>query len=793
MQELHAGVRPGTTVHARGATWTIIDVRRFEGCAFVSLEPAGPARAGRRTTLISPFDDITAAPRERLLERPRARVAGAVLGAIGCERPPRVLWAAAAGRFTPLAWQLAPALAVLGGATRVLLADAVGLGKTVQAGVILAELMARGLVERALVLTPAGLRDDWVEELRARFGLAAEALHPASLADGAWRTAGANPWMRAPVVVSSIDLVKRPEVRAAVDDQPLDLLIVDEAHHCTPGSDRGAVVARLARAVPWLVLASATPHAGDPRAFRFLLDLGRAGPDEPAMRVFRRSRRAAGLAGRRSTHVLAVVPTPAEQRLQEAVRAYARDLCEGPRGGAPGLRLVCAVLARRATSSALAARRTLARRLAALTGRPAAPAERQPLLPWWEVEDEEGLDPSWLGTPGLLGTADECARLRRLIAHADEACAEPSKPGRLRRLLARAGEPAIVFTEFRDSIEACLPFVQDVMPTRCLHGAMDVRDRRRAVDDFRRGRARLLLATDVAGEGLNLHERARLVITLEWPWSPQRLEQRVGRVDRLGQARRVHAVHLTTRGTFEDTVVARLMERARAASEDLGRWEGQVIGERAIEAAVLGGTSHGQAADAPPPPPRAEAAAADEVCRVLERRRLVAHARPGAPLPAWCLPSGCGQVRAGAGLAVVFEVTDRSGPGRLDACAVVAIEVALARAPAHRREWRDACRAAARDSRVRAAALAAVPAAPVGADAPWRDVVARLRAIRGQLDATPPATVQASLFDRRAVRDALAREAVTARLHAHLERKARDLAAPGGVRDARVLALIPLA
>ncbi|MGE0460364.1 MAG: DEAD/DEAH box helicase [Vicinamibacterales bacterium] len=828
-------MRAGTTVHARGDTWTIAEVRRFESCALVALEAAGPARSGHRTTLISPFDEIAPAPREKLSRRRRARVAGSVLGAIGRERPSHALWTAAEARFTPLAWQLAPALAVLRGATRVLLADAVGLGKTVQAGLIIAELMARGIVERALVLTPAGLRDAWVEELRARFDLAAEALDQATLAEGPTREAGANPWMRVPVVVSSIDLVKRPEVRAAVDDQPIDLVIVDEAHHCTPGSDRGIVVARLARAVPWLILATATPHAGDPRAFRFLLDLGRAGRKEPAMRVFRRSHGEAGLAGRRSTHVLAVTPTAAERRLQSAVHAYARELCEGPTRDTPGLRLVCGVLARRATSSALAARRTLERRLAALSGRPVTRVEQQAPLPWSEVEDDEGLAPSWLALPGPGSTADECARLRELIALAVEASARPSKLLRLRRLLARAGEPAIVFTEFRDTIDACLPFVQDVASTRCLHGSMDARDRRHAVADFLQGRAHLLLATDVAGEGLNLHERARLVITIEWPWSPPRLEQRVGRVDRMGQARRVHAVHLTSRGTFEDTVVARLMERARTAAEDLGWCEGGLIGERAIEAAVLGGAARaGAATGSPPASSPADATAGGEVLRVLEQRRLLAHARPGMPLPAWCLPgrgrvragagrSGqvragaerCGEVRAGAercgevrtGLprrwspdparergrvAVVFEVTDRSRLGRIEASAVIAMEVTLSREPSNRREWREACRAVARDRRVREAALAAAPAR-AGTESPWTDAVGRLLAIRAAVDATRPPAVQPSLFDRRAVREAHAREAVTARLQAHLERKTRELSAPGGERDARVLAVIPVA
>jgi len=813
MHELPAGVRTGAVVHARGDLWTILSVRRFDGCALIALEGRGAGQAGRRTTLITPFDAVTLAPRERLPRRRRARVAGAVLGAIGRARPAGGLWTAVEGRFVPLAWQVAPALAALGGATRLLLADAVGLGKTVQAGLVLAELMARGVVDRSLVLTPAGLRDAWVEELRARFGLPVEALDAAAMPAPEWHPAGTTPWTRAPVIVSSIDLVKRPEVRAAVDDRPLDLLIVDEAHHCTPDSDRGAVVARLARAVPWLVLVSATPHAGDARAFRFLLDLGRVTRDEPAMRIFRRTRHEAGMAGRRSTHVLAVTPTEAERRLQEAIHAYARDVCQGPMGRAAGIRLVCGVLARRATSSALAASRTLARRLSSLAGEPAPPVEQQPSLPWSEIEDEDGPGLSLLATPGLPPAADERARLRALLAAADEARAHPSKLARLRTLLARSGEPAVVFSEFRDTLDACLPFVQEVATVRCLHGAMDAVERRRALADFLQGRAQVLLATDVAGEGLNLHARTRLVITIEWPWSPQRLEQRVGRVDRLGQARRVHAVHLTSRGTFEDTVVARLLHRAQVASDGLGPHTGRAVTENVVAAAVLGG-----AATREPPgamlamPAGRDVPADEEARRIAEHRRLAALAAPGEALPAWCLPGRGARVRTGAGVceparvadarrdgrgerrrvAVVLEVRHGSRPGRIDACATIGIEVTLARAPAHRREWRIACRAIARDRRVRDAALAAAAAQSPAGLSPWQAVVRRLAAIRGAVDAAPPAEVQVSLFDRRAVREARARAAVQSTLRAHLERKARLLSAPATERDARVLALIPL-
>ena len=293
----------------------------------------------------------------------------AAAAAVARERPGRGLWAAVDGAFDVHAWQLAPALAVAGGATRVMLADAVGLGKTVQAGLILADLWRRGVLTRALVLTPASLRAAWAAELRERFDLDVLVMdQPALIEQQRAGLADLNPWTSVPIVISSIDLVKRAEVRAAVEDEPLDLLVVDEAHHASPGSDRGAVVARLAARVPWLVLASATPHAGDTRAYRALLDLGRVcAAGDPPMMVFRRSHRDAALTTSRATHVLRVTPTPAERRLQHALVEYGRALLGGPFGTQAGVQLVASVLARRATSSAWAAARTLRRRLDGLS------------------------------------------------------------------------------------------------------------------------------------------------------------------------------------------------------------------------------------------------------------------------------------------------------------------------------------------------------------------------------------------------------------------------------------------
>jgi superfamily II DNA/RNA helicase len=144
---------------------------------------------------------------------------------------------------------------------------------------------------------------------------------------------------------------------------------------------------------------------------------------------------------------------------------------------------------------------------------------------------------------------------------ATSAASDEPKIAALRRLLRRTGEPVIVFTEYRDTLNILEYALGDLRQIVTLHGGKTPQERREAVDAFTRGSAGLLLATDAGAEGLNLHERCRLVVNLELPWSPIRLEQRIGRVDRLGQARAVHAINLLAGNTAEASVLARLATR----------------------------------------------------------------------------------------------------------------------------------------------------------------------------------------------------------------------------------------
>ena len=265
-------------------------------------------------------------------------------------------------RFVVMPFQLEPALAILTGAgCRVLIADEVGLGKTVQAGLILAEVLERQPDGHALVLCPAGLRAQWQHELAGRFGLASTLLDATGVAQAASHfDATANPWSACRLIVASIDFIKRPEVMRAVEGLVWDALVLDEAHNLTARSDRGTAAAALAWRARTVVMLSATPHSGDETAFARLCSLGDTAGRFPLL-FYRRTRDDAGMPVRRRTTWLGVRPTPGESSMLEALLDYAQRVWHA-RPAADASRLAMSVLIRRAISSATSFARSVERR-----------------------------------------------------------------------------------------------------------------------------------------------------------------------------------------------------------------------------------------------------------------------------------------------------------------------------------------------------------------------------------------------------------------------------------------------
>jgi superfamily II DNA/RNA helicase len=177
--------------------------------------------------------------------------------------------------------------------------------------------------------------------------------------------------------------------------------------------------------------------------------------------------------------------------------------------------------------------------------------------------------------------------LLELAEAARAAVGHESKLSAIARLLNRVAEPIVIFTEYRDTLLHLGTVLKQ--PAAILHGGLTRAERTAALDQFVSGSRRLLLATDAAGEGLNLHHGCRIVINLELPWNPMRLEQRIGRVDRIGQRRTVHAFHLISRDTSESRVLERLKARIALARHDIGVADPIDDDERTIARSAIDG------------------------------------------------------------------------------------------------------------------------------------------------------------------------------------------------------------
>lgn len=593
---------PGDRVRIRGERWRIARCLPYDAVAVLEVQGCGASNHGEHARFLLPFElldrlALSSVPR---VVRPAAWRRAARRALADASPSWTSLRAAARANLDLIPFQLEPALALARGeGCRFLIADGVGMGKTVQAGLMIAELLHCCADSRVLVVTPAGLRDQWRDELRTRFGLEAEVLDAAGIARTHARLpAGLNPWSVHSLAITSVDYVKRPEVLRCHEPLLWDLVIFDEAHGLAGRSDRAAAADALGRRARMLVMLTATPHSGDDEAFRRMCGIGRLKDDGPIL-LFRRTRRDAGFAAARRAVLLRIRPTAAEAAMHDALMEYGRLVwTQSAAVAGSGAPLAISVLLRRASSSAASLARSLQRRMALLSD-PSSRAVQASLPFGGGFDDEEPGE--LLGAAGLRDARDERARLERLLALAHEAACAESKLAALRRLLSRSREPAIVFTEYRDTLQR----VAEAMRTEDavqLHGGLSARERTEALRRFASGDARLLLATDAASEGLNLHQRCRLVINLELPWTPLRLEQRAGRVDRIGQARRVHAVHLVASDTSEETVLATLARRMARMQRAMGAL-GQLPDERDVAACVLGERALPDPATPAPPLP----------------------------------------------------------------------------------------------------------------------------------------------------------------------------------------------
>ena len=572
---------------------------------------------------------------------------------------------------------------------RFLLADDPGAGKTIMAGLYLKEMQLRGDVERALIVAPGGLVEQWQEELHSKFGIEAAIFAPDSALPNV------NPFADARVLIARMDQLARNEVlHEWLGQSQWDLVVVDEAHRMSARwygleldpTRRYRLGQTLSDTTRHLLLMTATPHAGDAGAYRAFLALvdpdtfaGPQPPGAPSPDASAHMRRmvkedllrfdGTPLFPERIAETVPYELTRAEQELYEEVTRYVReemnraDALDDTRKRTVGFALT--VLQRRLASSTHAIVRSLERRRDRLQARlreeQARPFTVPAVVPSSIVEGDEWDDDDVAAAEmeaaeDVLVDAASAARtaaemrleigeLDRLVALARSVrdAGEDRKWAQLRTILdeevltAPVVDPAagprklIVFTEHRDTLTYLEQQISSLFGQAeavvTIHGGTPREERLRVREEFTHNPGcRVLLATDAAGEGLNL-QAAHLMVNYDLPWNPNRIEQRFGRVHRIGQRQVCRLWNLVADQTREGQVFQRLLgkmeEQRRAYGGRLFDVLGEAFRERPLRELLMEAIRYG---DRPEHQERLErvidAEVADGLEELLAERRL---------------------------------------------------------------------------------------------------------------------------------------------------------------------------
>jgi len=625
---------PGTEVTARGLRWELVYTQNLGSQVLHRLRGIEGDFAGQELDLLGPFDEITPVARELRPEMPAPlsnwlayHQAFLLEQAFGMD----ALSAVQPGRLRIEPYQLVPVLrAIRMTRVRILLADGVGLGKTIQAGLLLTELIARRIAHRILIVSPSGpLLDQWEMEMSHRFGLRFQIIDRQALDEVRRGTElGAIPFDHISLGLASVDFLKQEKVLQELERSSYDVVVVDEAHHCMEvgGDDRDASLRRklaevLARRSDTLILATATPHDGNDRSFASICELldpslvdgrGVLCGDRYRQHVVRRLKK----------HILDengqlrfkerdVEPCPVRARVgehdrfielhQKLLALIAPELRKALRSRRYSDVLSFISLLKRSVSTVAACKMTLEAvrdRFRSIQSETAETQEsrkqrirtlrdlNRTLERFGTVSVEQEVEQQTLEVEDLAQqlfalereVSSEARHIRRYTGMADAlddliriAESAADQDPKLSTVVAqvqaiRAAEPranVLIYTEYTDSQAALVASLEvaGIGQILTMSGEDDEKRRATATDRFRTEENLVLVSTDAAAEGLNLHQRCHHLLHLELPFNPNRLEQRNGRIDRFGQDKKPIVRYLFLCGTFEQRILLRLIAK----------------------------------------------------------------------------------------------------------------------------------------------------------------------------------------------------------------------------------------
>ena len=494
---------------------------------------------------------------------------------------------------------------------RYMLADEVGLGKTIEAGLIIKELETRGLIERVLVVCPTGLMTQWEAEMKEKFGETFTIVQPDEYETFKKVSSDQNVFSNFTHVISPMDAIKPLEERVGWNQERInqynrdrieavisggwDLIIIDEAHRVagqTSDVARHKLGLMLSQASPHLLLLTATPHSGKTEPFLRLMRLldEEAFPNTKAIvkeqvapYLIRTEKRQAvdnegnPLFRKRHTQVIEVEWKPQhdlQKELYEQVTEYVRNgYNKAIRERKNYIGFLMILFQRLVSSSTTAIIDAMERRLAALQMQ-SEMLKTANFADLVEKDAEESLDEALM----VLSTniKSEISQLELLLSLARQAHLQgmDAKQEVLIDILGkiRLQEPEakiILFTEFVATQKAIQELAENNgITTALINGSMNLEERNASLDLFRREK-QMLISTDAGGEGLNL-QCAHIVINFDLPWNPMKIEQRIGRADRIGQTEDVLVYNFILKDTIENRVRTVLEDKLEVILQELG-------------------------------------------------------------------------------------------------------------------------------------------------------------------------------------------------------------------------------
>jgi len=478
-----------------------------------------------------------------------------------------------------------------------LIADDVGLGKTIETGLLIAALAQRQRANRVLLIVPSGLTRQWQEDLQYKFGMTDFEIHGRD-----FEVHEPVRWKLHDKVIGSLDRLKDPKhLDLLLQAKPWDLIVFDEAHRLSrrqygmslDASDRFRLAEALRSRTDNLVLLTATPHQGMQDKFIALLGLLRPqfanefqclDEDSSILRkmVFRnRKADVTDIDGKfifngQTSNVIAVDSDPRMRDFDRELKAYlqqgfdAAGRVSGMMGRAIGF--VMTVYRKLAASSIAAIERALLRRMDRIRNASidAGPSSVDDDRFEGEFEEREVGDAQEF-------FAGEMARIQGLLVLVQALRQDDRKLAAfLDRIIApirtrNAGERVLIFSEYRatqDYLRTALESRYGDGSVALINGSMNVDERREAIRLFEE-EGRFLLSTEAGGEGINLQRFCHILVNYDLPWNPMRLAQRVGRLYRYGQKKRVVAFNLQGSQTADEEVVAIMYARLNAVSHDM--------------------------------------------------------------------------------------------------------------------------------------------------------------------------------------------------------------------------------